>query len=335
MRIEQRIGRVHRIGQEHPVSAFNMVLGGTVEHRIVEVLDKKLDRIMDQLGVDKLSDVLDTPSIDNEIHQMYREAVETDPTGVEGIVDEQVERIRQKALEASESTPRSSNPIDLEEIRNRLSQPVDKWLDQFVRSSEQSLQPDLRETETRKAISTMREWAPGEAVPKIILSELSASVEGVWSLWRVGVRDRNGRHTARYHPVLETADGEFLAPSAEKVWEEIITGRMKVEGVHGIDMSKSTFHRAQEAAEEACRESYESLLTEHKRRLGDIRRRHESSIQARRSAIKNIGLPEVRSHRLERLRQEDEEWKREHKKRAQVTPLLEPILIATVQGDHE
>jgi SNF2 family DNA or RNA helicase len=34
MRIEQRIGRVDRIGQAHVVRAINFVLEGTVEHRV-------------------------------------------------------------------------------------------------------------------------------------------------------------------------------------------------------------------------------------------------------------------------------------------------------------
>src|SRR5690606_4240861 len=37
MRLEQRIGRVDRIGQQHVVRALNLVLEDTVEHRVREV----------------------------------------------------------------------------------------------------------------------------------------------------------------------------------------------------------------------------------------------------------------------------------------------------------
>ena len=42
MRLEQRIGRVDRIGQGHVVRAMNFVLQDTVEFRVREVLEEKL-----------------------------------------------------------------------------------------------------------------------------------------------------------------------------------------------------------------------------------------------------------------------------------------------------
>jgi len=42
MRVEQRIGRVDRIGQMHPVKAFNFIFENTVEYRVQEVLQEKL-----------------------------------------------------------------------------------------------------------------------------------------------------------------------------------------------------------------------------------------------------------------------------------------------------
>jgi SNF2 family DNA or RNA helicase len=39
MKVEQRIGRVDRIGQPHVVRAINFVLEDTVEHRVREVLE--------------------------------------------------------------------------------------------------------------------------------------------------------------------------------------------------------------------------------------------------------------------------------------------------------
>ncbi len=42
MRIEQRIGRVHRIGQTREVFVFNLVTAGTIEDEILRVLDEKI-----------------------------------------------------------------------------------------------------------------------------------------------------------------------------------------------------------------------------------------------------------------------------------------------------
>jgi superfamily II DNA or RNA helicase len=43
MRIEQRIGRVHRIGQSRDVFVFNLVTAGTLEEEILRILDEKIN----------------------------------------------------------------------------------------------------------------------------------------------------------------------------------------------------------------------------------------------------------------------------------------------------
>ncbi len=43
MKIEQRVGRIHRIGQDKPVSIFNLCGTGTLEDYILEILDKKIN----------------------------------------------------------------------------------------------------------------------------------------------------------------------------------------------------------------------------------------------------------------------------------------------------
>jgi superfamily II DNA or RNA helicase len=58
--LEQRIGRVDRIGQQVPVRAFNLALAGSVDQRVLDVLEAKLALILQELGVDKRGDVLAT-----------------------------------------------------------------------------------------------------------------------------------------------------------------------------------------------------------------------------------------------------------------------------------
>ena len=43
MKIEQRVGRIHRIGQEKEVMIYNLCASGSVEDYILEVLDKKIN----------------------------------------------------------------------------------------------------------------------------------------------------------------------------------------------------------------------------------------------------------------------------------------------------
>ena len=43
MAIEQRIGRIHRVGQTRDIFVYNLVAQNTVEHYILELLDKKIN----------------------------------------------------------------------------------------------------------------------------------------------------------------------------------------------------------------------------------------------------------------------------------------------------
>ena len=50
MRVEQRIGRVHRIGQKNDVHIFNLALAGTIEAYILELLYVKINLFRMALG---------------------------------------------------------------------------------------------------------------------------------------------------------------------------------------------------------------------------------------------------------------------------------------------
>ena len=61
-KIEQRIGRVDRIGQPLPVRAYNLVRENSIDLRVLEVLERKLATILVELGSDKRGDVLESLS---------------------------------------------------------------------------------------------------------------------------------------------------------------------------------------------------------------------------------------------------------------------------------
>ena len=99
MKIEQRIGRVDRIGQKHIVRALNFALADTVELRVREVLEEKLARILDEFGVDKLADVLDSEDGGVPFEALFAQAMiapEDAEQRAAGVADE----IRRRAEEA-------------------------------------------------------------------------------------------------------------------------------------------------------------------------------------------------------------------------------------------
>jgi SNF2 family DNA or RNA helicase len=76
MRVEQRIGRVHRLGQEHPVRVINLVARGTIESYVLEILERKIR--MFELVVGEMEEILGAwsshRSFEDEVFRRWTEA---------------------------------------------------------------------------------------------------------------------------------------------------------------------------------------------------------------------------------------------------------------------
>lgn len=67
MKIEQRIGRIHRIGQTRPVHIYNLCAVGTAEYHILEVLDKRIN--MFELVIGEIDLVLGQANNETEFEE--------------------------------------------------------------------------------------------------------------------------------------------------------------------------------------------------------------------------------------------------------------------------
>ena len=71
MQIEQRIGRVHRIGQEQEVQVYNFCAAGSIEDRILDILDRKIN--MFELVVGEIDMILGRLQGEEEFSDMVYE----------------------------------------------------------------------------------------------------------------------------------------------------------------------------------------------------------------------------------------------------------------------
>ncbi len=81
MEIEQRIGRLHRIGQETAVEVYNFCASGTIEDEILEILDRKIN--MFELVVGEIDMILGRLQGDQEFSDMVYELWVTHPEEAE------------------------------------------------------------------------------------------------------------------------------------------------------------------------------------------------------------------------------------------------------------
>lgn len=73
-RLEQRMGRIHRYGQQKEVFVFNLVTEDTREGMVLKKLFDKLEEIKQSLGSDKVFDVLSDILYDKSLSQLLMEA---------------------------------------------------------------------------------------------------------------------------------------------------------------------------------------------------------------------------------------------------------------------
>ena len=73
-RLEQRMGRIHRYGQQREVFIFNLVARDTREGMVLERLFNKLEEIKEALGTDKVFDILSEVLTNTNLSQILTEA---------------------------------------------------------------------------------------------------------------------------------------------------------------------------------------------------------------------------------------------------------------------
>jgi superfamily II DNA or RNA helicase len=224
MRLEQRIGRVDRIGQPKKVRAINFVFEDSVEFRVREVLEQKLSVIFDEFGIDKTGDVLDSAQAGELFEDVFASAI-INPDGIETSVDHTVARLRdeiQQVREASAIYGISEEP-DVQAAERLRSHPLPHWVERMTvgylnshggtasrkRSWWDLNWPDGHEH--RKAVFNAREAdrltdatllnlensrvrglalnlpqiAAGQPLPCVSVSGLPASISGLWGLFEI------------------------------------------------------------------------------------------------------------------------------------------------------
>ena len=96
VRLEQRMGRIHRYGQEHDCLIFNFAAVNTREGRVLQKLLERLREIRNELGSDQVFDVVGEVFPSNLLEKLFREmyARQTDLPKIEARIVEEVDANR-------------------------------------------------------------------------------------------------------------------------------------------------------------------------------------------------------------------------------------------------
>ncbi|MFC2948188.1 DEAD/DEAH box helicase [Virgibacillus sediminis] len=98
MRLEQRIGRIHRYGQEKDVHIYNFAIRGTIEEHIMSLLYEKIHMFEQVIGhLDDILAELKIDDLESEIQSIYKESSTIGETKIK--LDNLGEIIRQTQME--------------------------------------------------------------------------------------------------------------------------------------------------------------------------------------------------------------------------------------------
>lgn len=135
MRMEQRIGRVDRIGQKHTVRALNFVLEDSVEYRVRDVLESKLQIILDEFGVDKTSDVLDSAEANHLFDELFMESI-SNPETMDQELAKALQIIQSGAQDkkAQDGLFSDGAPLNASDYQQLINHPLPFWVQKMVES---------------------------------------------------------------------------------------------------------------------------------------------------------------------------------------------------------
>ncbi|MGD9583031.1 MAG: DEAD/DEAH box helicase [Lysobacterales bacterium] len=371
MRIEQRIGRVDRIGQHHVVRAINFVLEDTVEHRVRQVLEAKLEVIAQEFGVDKAADVMDSVEADPIFDELFVHGLQN-PDAIEQECDAVVSQLRSTLVESKKNSDllAEEHDLDADDARKWRDHPAQFWLERAITSGlaarggsatkvgsawrvkwadgSESAQacfdartadenPELEwvtmeDPRARAIISELPRFVAGQPLPVMRVTGLPDSVRGIWSLWEISLA-AEGLSRKRFLPVFVNEDGRPFVPTAKRVWDLLLTETVDVHAVTGAEESVKWFEASHAAASTQGERIFTELLNEHRARLKEERERAVYAFEARGQAIGRIGLPAVREHRRKRLQQEHDARMAALDDMEANVPDLNAVMMVRVSGD--
>ncbi len=367
MALEQRIGRLDRIGQKHVVKALNFLLEDSVEFRIQEVLEAKLQTILVEFGVDKTSDLLDSVEGNRMFDHLFVEAL-LHPDRVAEEVDSIAENLRLEAVEHRQGHVLQADGVVTDsEMGAVSSQPVGDLLEMLVKfhvlpeggefraGSKGTIHvrwPGEKQTEAirfpgaredgegtllnldhpkiRGLLGRAPVHGKGEPVARLRIPGLPRSIDGIWSLWVLRMTSFDFQRT-KVFPVFINREGRAFTQTAKHVWDRLPSLDMQPLGtVSGIE-SLAIHDQSYAAAGEEGMHLWQEMERQHRLRWEEEKSRAQYHFAARRKMLSQVGLPEVRGYRARQLEAEETARMAQIEIQRALLPEMEPLTILSIE----
>lgn len=337
MKIEQRCGRVDRIGQKRDVHIYNFIVKDTIENRVREVIEEKLSVIMDEMGVDKYSDVLDSEVAEYDFTDVYMKSI-VKPYNIEKNI-QSVEADMKQQLDNSKKYKEiiredkelgywigKESSFDTENALRLMLTYYDHWKGNDGRLIEdigiadeevkEHLKSDILQDRNAQLLSVEIHNFPNEA--------------GYFMLWNLSVSNKDSGQ--KVIPIFVN-DNNVLRPMAGKRIMDVFLepySRLNVHQINNIDAK--TYEQLTTISKDFAYDTFVDLKNRHMRHAEESYKKYKYALELRMESAQHIAIENIRNSRIQWLEKEMLSIENEYKKEIQIYPEFRLMALVRLEA---
>lgn len=337
MKIEQRCGRVDRIGQQRDVHIYNFIVGETVENRVREVLEEKLSVILKEMGVDKYSDVLDSEVAECDFTDVYMRSightsqVEKNLYPVEEEMKQQLtnaQKYKDVIREEKDLTKLvgTESNFDVDSALRTMLTYYECWqghdprlIDRISIADEeitQHLKTELVQDRTAPLMSIQIDNFPNE--------------EGYFMLWELSISEKESGK--RILPIFVN-NAMVLRPMAGKrIMDVFLDGSSKLRVSSAPNVDADVYSKLEKSCMDFAYDTFVELKEKQMQQNEESFKKYMYALKLRQEAAEHIGIENIRRSRLQKLQKEKANIEAQHRKGSQVYPDFRLIMMARLEA---
>ena len=337
MKIEQRCGRVDRIGQQRDVHIYNFIVGETVENRVREVLEEKLSVILKEMGVDKYSDVLDSEVAECDFTDVYMRSighasqVEKNLYPVEAEIKQQLtnaQKYKDVIREDKDLTKLvgTESNFDVDSALRTMLTYYECWqgrdphlIDRISIADEeitQHLKTELVQDRLAPLMSIQIDNFPNE--------------EGYFMLWELSISEKESGK--RILPIFVN-NAMVLRPMAGKrIMDVFLDGSSKLRVSSAPNVDADVYSKLEKSCMDFAYDTFVELKEKQMQQNEESFKKYMYALKLRQEAAEHIGIENIRRSRLQKLQKEKANIEAQHRKGSQVYPDFRLIMMARLEA---
>ncbi len=335
MKIEQRIGRVDRIGQDQDVYVYNFIIAETIENRVRTVLEEKLSIILAETGIDKLADVLDSEIADIDFTDVYVKSIRN-PKGIKYNISKLEEDLKKEIIKANKYAELLREEKELKADSNIRDFRLEKIL--FIMCNSYSIWKKgkffinnnitMDSEEVKKHLEQENYWSLQQKVPSIFIEDFP-NEKGYFILWELSINDN--LHSKKILPIFIKKDMKLRPFAGERIWEKLLEEYAIITVNDNIYLEEGLYNNLFEMSQEFFYDDFLQLKREYERKQDEKYRKQSYALELRISAAEKIGIENIKKSRLKELQREKEEIVLEFEKNKIISPEFKPIFVSRLE----